>query len=717
MPEMWAFTGTPPAAQTQPTLVTLVEGATFCISTSTGNMITGGPMGLFVHDARVLSRWELTIDDGGLEPLSVDSAEPLSATFVTRARPRPGRPESTILVTRERIVVDGMRETLRLRNLSQEAAALTLTVTADADFADLFEVKEGHPRPRGRIRSLVDAGRLVVRRDRDGRSRGTRISATTPSGEAPQLAPGRLRWQVVLSPRGEWSTELLVEALVDGVPVAQMSDRDADSLAAAARRYRDWRVGAPVMSSTNGGLTRTLARSLEDLGALRISESTHPERTMLAAGAPWFMAVFGRDSLLASWMVLPIDLRPALGTLQTLADLQGTTVDPFTEEQPGRILHERRLGPVSSLPLGGGGAYYGSIDATPLFVMLLGELRRWGQAAADVDALLPAADRALEWITTYGDRDGDGFVEYQRATDKGLRNQGWKDSPDSIVHADGRLAEPPIALAEVQGYVYGAYLARAHFAVEAGDSALAQRWSARAADLKRAFNEAFWLPERGYYAMALDRDKRPVDALASNMGHCLWTGLIDESRAESVVRHLMSPQLSSGWGIRTLASSMAAYNPMSYHNGSVWPHDNAIIAAGMARYGFVDEAQAVSRAVLEAAEVFGGRLPELYCGFDRGEFPRPVPYPTACAPQAWAAAAPFLLLRTMLRLDPAIPLGEVRMAPSVPADYLPLSLTNLSLAGRRCAVHVTTEGFSIEGLSREVVLVPEPRLPATAMVG
>jgi glycogen debranching enzyme len=457
-----------------------------------------------------------------------------------------------------------------------------------------------------------------------------------------------------------------------------------------------------------------LAVSAEDLGALRIFDGDQPDRSVVAAGAPWFMTLFGRDALLTSWMLLPLDPSLALGTLHTLARLQGTKVDPLSEEEPGRILHEVRSGLDSEYALGGGEVYYGSSDATPLFVMLLGELRRWGYARGEVDALLPHADRALAWIDQYGDSDGDGFVEYQRATDRGLANQGWKDSFDAISFTTGALAEPPIALAEVQGYVYAAYVARAHFAREAGEEDVAGHWAQQAAALKRRFNEAFWLPDRGYYALALDRDKRPVDALASNMGHCLWTGVVDEDKAAAVAGHLLSPAMFTGFGVRTLAETMGGYNPMSYHNGSVWPHDNAILAAGLMRYGAVAQAQRIATAVFDAGESFGGRLPELFCGFDRSEFSEPVPYPTACSPQAWAAAAPLYLLRTLLRFDPWIPFGRVWCAPAVPERYLPLRIAGLHLAGAALTLDVRDGAWTLGGLPRGIELIRKPRRPLTS---
>ena len=301
-----------------------------------------------------------------------------------------------------------------------------------------------------------------------------------------------------------------------------------------------------------------------------------------------------------------------------------------------------------------------------------------------------------------------------RATDRGLVNQGWKDSFDGINFATGDLAQPPIALAEVQGYAYAAFLARAHFAREAGEVDLARHWSDRAHRLKQRFNEAFWLPDRGYFAVALDAEKRPVDALASNMGHCLWTGVVDEDKAASVARHIMSPEMFTGFGVRTLASTMGAYNPMSYHNGSVWPHDNAIVAAGLMRYGFVAEAQRIVLGLLDASEQIGSRLPELFCGFDRQEFDLPVAYPTSCSPQAWSAAAPLYLLRTLLRFDPWVPFGKVWCDPAVPEEFLPLRIDRIDLAGSKVSIDVTNDGWHVEGLPEGMELEHTARHPITA---
>jgi glycogen debranching enzyme len=508
---------------------------------------------------------------------------------------------------------------------------------------------------------------------------------------------------------GSWMVTVGVAVAIDGIRLPQLPLGRPIEESAAAQRLMQWRLDVPMARSDSAVLGTVLRRSQQDLGSLRIADPDNRDRVVIAAGAPWFMALFGRDSLLTSLMALPLDHRLALGTLQTLARYQGVRVNPITEEEPGRILHELRFGMDAALALGGEQAYYGTADATPLFVMLLGELYRWGLGAEDVAALLPHADRALRWIENHGDRDGDGFVEYERSNSRGLANQGWKDSWDGINFADGTIAMAPIALCEVQAYVYAAYLARAELAA---DPAERDRLVARAAELKDRFNERFWLPDHGYFAVALDGDKRPVDACASNMGHCLLTGIVDDDKAAGVVEHLMSDRMFTGWGVRTLAADMGAYNPASYHNGSVWPHDSALIAAGMMRYGFVEEAQRISTALFDAAKCFGGRLPELFCGFDRSEYREPIPYPTSCSPQAWAAAAPIHLVRTLLRFDPCVPDHKVWFAPAWPAAFGALELQNLRLAGSQLSVSIDGDRAEVDGMPEGIELVRQPHVPA-----
>jgi glycogen debranching enzyme len=674
--------------------VTLVEGSTFCISEPGGDIRPGRQQGLFVRDTRVLSRWELTMDGAAPLPLTAQQAEPYSATFLCRVPPPAGLGDSTLLVERARYVGEGMREDLTIRNTGAQPVTCAVALAADADFADLFEVKDGRARPQA---ALSASGDSVLR---FACHRGKRQHELLIDGGGRPTVTGRaMRWHAAIPAHGQWTASVEVVPAVDGAAMKLHHPRgEAVEHAVPARNLREWRRRAPQVHTADHGLATTLGRGLEDLGALRIFDPEHPERPVVAAGAPWFMALFGRDSLLTSAMLLPWDAGLAIGTLQTLADHQGRTLHAASEEEPGKILHEVRFGPAATLALGGRSAYYGTADATSLFVMLLGELHRWGGHDGEVRALLPHADRALEWIERYGDADGDGFVEYARKTERGLVNQGWKDSFDGVNFADGRLAEPPIALAEVQGYTYAAYRARAQIARGFGDTTGADHWDTKADGLKTAFNHTYWLPDRGWFAVALDRAKEPVDALTSNIGHCLWTGIIDEDKAERVAAHLLSDDMFSGWGVRTLAASMGAYNPMSYHNGSVWPHDNALCMAGLMRYGFAGDAQRVAEAVLDAASHFGHRLPELFCGFAREDYLAPVPYPTSCSPQAWAAAAPLHMFHSLLRLAPDLASGRAWCAPAVPRRYLPVQVTSLRLGGSRLAIDIRDDGWDLTGL-------------------
>jgi glycogen debranching enzyme len=658
-------------------------------------------------DTRVVAAWTLTIDGDEVEPLAVTTRQPHHATFLGRARPRSEGLESTLLVQRERYVGAGLREDIVLRNTAGEPAGVTVTLSADADFADLFAVKEGRIRQHADRTVSSMEGVLAIDSSDSGSDRGVRITA-----EGAEVVDGRLELGCVVPARGEWRATVQVQPTVGGQEVVSTYPVDLPIEAADPTvRLRRWTERTPVAWVADPALLSTLQRTELDLGSLRIFDPDHPERAAVAAGAPWFMALFGRDSLLTAYMAMPADRDLALGTLQTLARYQGQDEDPRTEEQPGRILHEMRFGLEASLALGGGNVYYGTADATPLFVMLLGELAAWGATEDEVRGLLPHADRALEWVDKFGDRDGDGFVEYQRLTDRGLRNQGWKDSWDGINFADGTIAEPPLALCEVQAYVYGAYRSRADLARMLGDDAAAADHDRRADELKAAFNERFWLPDRGWFAVALDRDKRPVDALTSNIGHCLWTGIVDEDKAGQVAGHLASEEMGNGWGIRTLASSMGAYNPISYHNGSVWPHDNAIVAAGLMRYGFVEAAQLVAEGVLAAAECFGGRLPELFTGLHRDEFPRPVDYPTSCSPQAWAAATPLMLLRTLLRFDPVLPERKVYLAPALPESIPELRIENAALGEHQVSLRAGATAGELDGLPDDVEVVRAPRPP------
>ncbi len=711
--DAWNFTGESVSLGQHDGIVTLVQGSAFCISGRSGDMTAGAPHGLFFRDSRFLSRFELRLNGQRPEPLASSTPDPFSAVYVSRTRPRAGQVDSTLLVFRHRWIGRGMREDLVVRNFADEPSYCSIELVLEADFAHLFEVKEGRAGgdPDRELEVEEDDGALLFRVRKGSMRRSARVSFSRPA----QLGTGRAVFEVIVPARSEWTTCVQLTPIIDGEVIQpRYPCGEPVSRAEPMERMARWRKQMPAVDTDHEGLRRAVASSAEDLGALRIFDPDYPERTVVAAGAPWFMTLFGRDSILTAWMALLVDPDLALGVLQTLARFQGTKVDARQDEEPGKILHEMRFGEAASLSLGGGQVYYGTADATPLFVMLLGELRRWGLAGEVVDQLMPHADRAMEWIEHYGDRDGDGYVEYQRASDRGLVNQGWKDSWDGVRFADGEVAKAPIALCEVQGYVYGAYLARAHFAHEQGDMALCDRYRAKAHDLKEAFNRDFWIEERGWFAIALDAKKRPVDSLASNMGHCLWTGIVDEDKAARVSAHLLSPEMFSGWGVRTLATNMGGYNPISYHCGSVWPHDNALIAAGLMRYGFVEEAQRVIMALLDAADSQGGRLPELFTGLDRGDFPGVVGYPTSCSPQAWAAASPLLFLRTLLRLEPWVPHHKVWISPALPPEIHRLRVYRIPLGGRRVGVQADDGNVKVEGLAADVELITVPRDPLTA---
>ncbi|MFB7716910.1 MULTISPECIES: glycogen debranching N-terminal domain-containing protein [unclassified Nocardia] len=692
---MSIFNAGPPSPVDGRGIVTLVEAGSFCLSDQLGDIHPGTAQGLFYRDARLLSRWELRLDSHPPEHLAVMMAEAFRARFVTRKPPNHGVADATVLVLRRRMIGEGMRETITVHNLGDEDTAMTVTLAADSDFADLFAVKDGRVHSGG-CELAADQGMLRLT-DRANSGRGLVITAT----EDPVAQPGSLSWHIVVPRRSTWQTVVLCQPIVGHHPVAVNLDDDSNDN--PSNKIRQWRATATSLTASGAGLNAILQRTESDLGALRMDDPNNGT-AYVAAGAPWFMALFGRDSLLTSWMALVLDSALALGTLRQLAKLQGTQHNPLTEEEPGRIMHEMRHGPGGDAVLGGS-VYYGTADATPLFVMLLAECLQWGVDRSAIAELLPAADAALAWIDEYGDSDGDGFVEYRRKTDRGLANQGWKDSWDAISFADGRLADPPLALCEVQGYVYAARLGRADLAEAFGDPALAQRLRAQAQDLKQRFDQAFWMPSENRYALALDGAKQQVDTATSNAGHCLWTGIVEDERAEALIASLGGADLDSGFGLRTLSSTARRYNPMGYHTGSVWPHDTAIVVAGLLRYrhipGAFELAERLSVGLLEAIAEFDARPPELFCGFPRPEFHSPVPYPTSCSPQAWSSAAPLLLMRSFLGLAPDVPNRTLNVAPRLPARAGRIRLSDLRLGTAVVTIEAHGDTITVEGLPED----------------
>jgi glycogen debranching enzyme len=445
-----------------------------------------------------------------------------------------------------------------------------------------------------------------------------------------------------------------------------------------------------------------LNRSLRDLRALYTETGGGG---ILAAGIPWYVTIFGRDALISSHQLLSVNPEPARQALELLAARQGTVVDDWRDEQPGKILHEVRQGELARAGFVPHSPYFGSVDATPWFLILYAQHFRWTGDLDFAQKLLPAADAALRWIDEYGDMDGDGFVEYLSHSPGGMRNQGWKDSHDSIVHADGHLAEPPIALSEVQAYVYLAKERMADVYRALGDDRRAEFLMGEAHEMKRRYNEAFWMDDEKYFAAALDSGKRQVRTVMSNPGHGLYCGIVDGEKAPALAKRLLAPDMFSGWGIRTLSKAAAAYNPMSYHNGSVWPHDNALLAAGLKRYGFIRSTNRVATALFDAAvHADYLRLPELFCGFTRRTPNRPVSYPVACSPQAWAAGSPFLMLQAILGISARAHENLLTVnKPHLPTWLNTVEVRNLLVGGSRISLVFRREAeiTSFSLLSRE----------------
>jgi glycogen debranching enzyme len=592
----------------------------------------------------------LTINGQRLTALSTDDLQYFRTRFFLVPGTGTVYVDAQLSVIRQREVADGFHEELRILNHEDQPVRLTVRIDAGSDFADLFEVKDALKKKGSYDREVVD-GKLVLRYTRETYCRETWISSTVRAG----IDENGLLFDIEVPAHGEWTTELDV-VTSDGQRGVQRHRVHGHRVRRdMARGLEKWIQRAPRLESDWKPLEPIYRRCLTDLAALRFSTLTMPGRALPAAGLPWFMTIFGRDSIFTSLQALPFAPELAATTLLALAERQGTRIDDFRDEDPGRILHEMRYGELTAFEERPHSPYYGNADATPLFVVLLDEYERWTGDTKLVQHLEHAARAALNWIDEYADLQGHGYVSYQRRNPAtGLENQCWKDSWDSISYRNGDLPGFPRATCELQGYAYDAKMRGARLArLIWKDPALADRLEKEAADLKRRFNRDYWVEDGGYFAVALDGDGRQVDSLTSNNGHLLWSGIVDKPRARAVARHLLGPRLFSGWGVRTLAEGEARYNPIGYHVGTVWPFDNSFIAWGLRRYGFRDEAAQLVAGILQAAEVFDGRLPEAFGGYSRSLTRYPVQYPTACSPQAWSTGAPLLLLRVGLGLEPS----------------------------------------------------------------
>jgi glycogen debranching enzyme len=662
-------------------LVKILDGNTFVVSDSRGDIEASltDPTGLFSFDSRFLSTWVLTVDGQRLSTLSVDDLQYFETRFFLAPGTGTVYVDTKLTVIRERAVGDGFHEEVTILNHDASPVALKVRIDAASDFADLFEVKDALKK-KGRYVARVDRGRLLLGYRRDTFVRETAISASARA----KLDENGLTFDVRIGPHGHWTTDLdvVISGGATGRSVRPKYERGKRRARPHMERSLErWLADAPRLESDSDSLRATYGRCLVDLAALRFSPPVMGRRSLPAAGLPWFMTMFGRDSILTSLQSLPFTPELAATTLHALGAWQGSRLDDFRDEDPGRILHEMRYGELTAFEERPHSPYYGSADATPLYVVLLDEYERGSRDRRLVRELEPEARAALRWIDEYADLvGGTGYIWYERRNEKtGLENQCWKDSWDSISYRDGRLPGFPRATCELQGYAYDAKVRGARLArLVWKDPALADELERQAAELKRRFTRDFWVEDGEYFALALDPDGKQVDALSSNNGHLLWSGIVDKSKAKVVAGHLLGPRLFSGWGVRTLAEGEGRFNPIGYHVGTVWPFDTSFIAWGLRRYGFKQEAAQLAGGILDAAELFDGRLPEAFGGYERSVTKYPVEYPTACSPQAWSTGAPLLLMRTMLGLEPV---GDhLVVDPALPDDIGLIAL--LDIPGR-----------------------------------
>jgi len=701
----------------------LTERGAFLTTDAAGDIPIAAPsaLGLYYQDTRFLSGLEVRLD--GLAPplLQVDDkgyAATLTYGALSATEGGDGQFPPNVLLRRARYIAataqvgvgpPALRERITLVNYDRAARDASLTIALTADFRDIFAVRGFAQVAHGAYAPPdVSSRNSVALRytGRDSVDRRTRClfapapdkfvpaaSSYEPDGpDTLDVAAITAVFPVRLEPRRPVMIDILIAPEIGDMTTARRDAPFEDGLAEVARSQESWVArDCASIETDDEALNRVTRRSLADLRLLLLDFPTGP---YMAAGIPWFAVPFGRDGIITALETLMVNPNIAVGTLRYLAAHQGRRVDPSRDEEPGKIMHEMRSGELVRTGQLVFDPYYGTVDATPLFLVLLGRALPWlGDAGRGLAReLAPAVRAALAWLDDYGDPDGDGFVEFERKAGRGLSNQGWKDSGDSLQFPDGAYPEAPIALVEVQGYAYEARLAGAAVLRLLGDDAGGATQEERAALLRARFNEQFWLPDTSCFAQALDKDKRAVPAVTSNAGHALWSGVADEGKAGDLARRLMGADMCAGWGLRTLAADYPSYNPLSYHNGSIWPHDTAIVAAGLKRYGHDAAAAALLAQVVAAGDgVVDARLPELYGGLAREGGERgPVPYPVSCSPQAWAAASPFLLVQSALGLEPDADGAGLRVRPLFPPSLHWVRLRRLRVGG--ATVDLLVEG-------------------------
>jgi glycogen debranching enzyme len=688
-PGMQETPGVPTAKRVMPPelgidAIAVLEGRSFFYSDQRGDVPEGSIGGFVRNDTRFIGTWVLTIEGEPLPVLRSQAVDHYSAAFFCTNPDLPDAVKNTISIRRVRFVGAGVQERITIHSFATHPIRFELRLETGTDFADLFEIKDVVRDRSAQIQTTAEAdGSVAFRYATDGFEAAIHVRASGVS----RVDGGAFVWDVELRPHGDWET--VIEIGTEH-PWTGDEERAHESFGERSRRADDalstWIDRAPVLESDSDDLEAIYRRSIADMAALRV-HGTLPDSnrrfTLPAAGLPWFMTLFGRDTLITAYMAMWVGPELAQGGLETLSLLQGSKVDEFRDEEPGKIAHELRTGELTLRGLKPHAPYYGNTDSTQLWLVLLSLYWQWTRDDETVKAMKGTVVRALQWIDRYGDRDGDGYVEYQTRSPQGLGNQCWKDSWDGVQFSDGRIPYLPIAIAEAQAYTYDAKTRVAELAERVyGEPDWAAALRTEAAELKERFNRDFWVEERGgYFAIGLDGDKARIDSMTSNMGQLLASGVVPEDRAKIVADQLMSDAMFSGWGIRTMSTADAGFNPIGYHIGTIWPHDNALITMGLVRYGHREQANEICLALLEAAQYSGGRLPEAFAGFPRDIGRFPVPYPTACSPQAWATAAPFVFITAMLGLD--VRSGALEVHPDIPDRIGRIRIRGLRAFGHR----------------------------------
>jgi glycogen debranching enzyme len=671
-----------------PPVITINQGTSFMITDLKGEVSLETDQGIYARDTRFLSFYAAYLDGIPWSLLTSSMTRYYAASFYLTneevATEHGTIAAGTLGLAIHRAVIDGIHEDIDITNYDVQPVRFSFEVVLRSDFADLFEVRTRRFVRRGHVITDWDAesSTWTTRYRHQDFERGLRYRIDGPL--RPHYANGRITWDVVIEPGETWHACGLYELEYDGeVHTPDPACHDRLPLAEPDRALRRWIARTPTIAASDPDLERLYRQSVEDLNALSLEQPSEGDGAWLPlAGVPWFVTVFGRDTLITSLQTMPVHTGMAYGTLRVLADYQATERDDWRDAEPGKIMHEIRYGELAHFKRIPHTPYYGTADATPLYLIVLHEAWKWTGDELLLRRHLATAERCLEWIDAWGDLDGDGFQEHQTRSGQGYENVGWKDGIDSVVYPDGRPVEQPKALCELQGYVFDAWMRMAEAYDALGEARRASELRERARRLQVAFDERFWCEEIGSYAFALDRAKERVPTVVSNAGHALWSGIATPEHAERVVRRMMQPDMLSGWGVRTLASSHRAFNPFAYQRGAVWPHDNGILALGFSRYGFAEEAAEVARQVLDAARSFVSyRVPELWAGVQRPPHVFPVQYTNANVPQAWAAGSVFHLLQAMMGLRADAPTGRLMVAPQLPPWLADIELRGVRVGG------------------------------------